>query len=113
MSAGPSRAISFMVRSGLAAALLVIACAARPTVPDASLAEVWQEYSELPDRRALAVAGSLRHERWVAGASGGHATQAAAVESALRECRARRLRQRTPSACQVYAVGEEIVWPGR
>jgi len=34
------------------------------------------------------------------------------VESALRECRANRVRQLTPLECKLYAVGDEIVWPG-
>jgi hypothetical protein len=56
------------------------------------------------------VAGDLRLGRWVSGASGGHATQAAAEERALRECRARRAAQRAQAACELYAVGDEIVW---
>ncbi len=90
----------------------MFACASRPAEPELTLTEVWAEYRELPDQRALAVAGILRQGRWVSGASGGHATSEAASASALRECQERRLRLRTPSACRLYAVGDEIVWPG-
>jgi hypothetical protein len=96
----------------LASVLWVFACAQTPVKPDVTLTEVWADYRELPDQRALAVAGVLRQGRWVSGASGGHATSAAASESALRECEARRRRLLTPSACRLYAVGEEIVWQG-
>jgi hypothetical protein len=91
--------------------LLALGCATKQ-VPEESLGSVWHDYRSLPAQRALAVAGDLRRERWVAGSSGGHATPAAAEESALRECRARRLRMRMQAACQLYAVGDEIVWPG-
>jgi hypothetical protein len=90
----------------------VLACAGNSPShrPDPTLSEVWVEYKRLPDQRALAVAGELRQGRWVMGASGGHATSDAAAESALRECQARRAVQRTPAACRLYAVGDEIVW---
>ena len=79
---------------------------------DANLTGIWKEYRALPESRALALAGNPRTDRWVAGISGGHSSLDAAVESALQECRANRLRQRMPLACKLYAVGDEIVWPG-
>ena len=88
------------------------ACASKPSGPDQSLAAVWRDYRKLPDQRALAIAGNLRQNRWVAGASGGHATIPEAEASALRECGVRRLRARAEAACQLYAVGDQIVWPG-
>jgi hypothetical protein len=101
--AGPSRFFFF-------ASLLLVSCAGGPPRPDPALSEVWAEYEKLPSQRALAVAGVLRQGRWVMGASGGHVTAAAAAESALRECRSRRAEQRTPAACRIYALGDEIVW---
>jgi hypothetical protein len=95
------------------AAILALACAARsPEAPPGTLAAVWRDYRRLPEHRALAIAGDLRQTRWVSGASGGHATQSAAEESALQECRVRRLRERQQAACQLYAIGDEIVWQG-
>jgi len=97
-----------------AAAFLALACAAaKPTAPDDSLAALWRDYRALPGHRALAIAGDFRRERWVAASSAGHVTRAAAEQSALSECRTRRIRQRTQAMCQLYAIGDEIVWPGR
>jgi hypothetical protein len=95
------------------ATLLSFGCASsKPAKLDANLAGIWKEYRDLPDSRALAIAGNPRTDRWIAGLSGGHASADAAVESALRECRANRVRQLTPLECKLYAVGDEIVWPG-
>jgi hypothetical protein len=91
---------------------LAFGCAAKPPKLDANLAGIWKEYRALPESRALALAGVPRTDRWVAGFSGGHSSDDAAAESALRECRARRLRQLMPHACKLYALGDEIVWPG-
>ena len=95
-----------------AASCLALACAADPNRPDPNLAEVWRDYRKMPDRRALAVAGNLRQSRWVSGASGGHATIPEAEAAALHRCAERRLRTRSQAQCQLYAVGDEIVWPG-
>lgn len=93
------------------AALLALACATnQPRRPDPSLAEVWRDYRKLPDYRALAIAGNFQKNRWVAGFSGGHETSAEAEAAALRECGVRRLRARAEAACQLYAIGDEIVW---
>ena len=89
------------------------ACAAGPAAPHHALAPVWRDYSALPEQRALAIAGELRHDRWVAGASGGHAVPEAAETEALRECQRRRLQKRMQAPCRIYAVGNEVVWPGR
>jgi hypothetical protein len=96
----------------LLCALLVISCAADPSKPDPVLSEVWRDYGRLPDQRALAIAGNLRQDRFVAGLSGGHATIPEAEAAALRECGVRRLRARQQAACQIYAIGDRIVWPG-
>ena len=93
------------------ALLVAIACASKPR-PDPNLAKVWRDYRRLPDHRVLALAGNLRQDRFVAGASGGYASIPDAEAAALRECRVRRLRQREQAACQIYAIGDEIVWPG-
>jgi hypothetical protein len=93
----------------LATTLAVWACAAS-RAPDPELAAVWQDYRALPEQRALAIAGELRHDRWVAGASGGHALRVEAEAGALRECRKQRKRQRMQDPCRIYAVGNEVVW---
>jgi hypothetical protein len=108
-SAGPSR--FFLVCVLVASALAGTACAAKPNAPDPILAKVWRDYRRLPDRRALAIAGNLRQDRFVSGASGGHATIPDAEAAALRECAARRLKLRQQAMCHLYAVGDEIVWP--
>lgn len=95
------------------AAIAVLASCATGRPPHDALTRVWRDYGTLPDQRALAIAGELeRHERWVAGASGGHATRSDAEAGALRECARRRQEQRMQDACRLYAVGDEVVWPG-
>jgi hypothetical protein len=94
------------------AALGLGSCTTRGAQHEA-LTRVWSDYSELPDQRALAIAGELeRNERWVAGASGGHASRRDAEEGALHECARRRQEQRMQDACRLYAVGDQVVWPG-
>jgi len=89
---------------------LLLACATRGA-PHGELTRVWRDYSALPEQRALAIAGELRQNRWVAGASGGHATPGEAETAALQECARRRLERRMQQACRLYAVGDEVVWP--
>lgn len=60
----------------------------------------------------MAIAGDPRRYPWVTGASGGHESLEEAEESALAECRRRRARRRMQAACQLYAVGSEVVWTG-
>lgn len=93
------------------AALLGAACATREP-PDPELDRLWEQYSALPPQRALAIAGDLRTSRWVAGATGGHASRDAAVAAAFQECRRRRAERRFQDACGLYAVGDEIVRSG-
>ena len=96
-------------------ALVAVACAVpeRSRAPNhPNLSRVWRDYRRLPDRRALAIAGNIEKDRFVAGASGGHATIPQAEAGALRECGERRLRAREEAACKLYAIGEEVVWPG-
>ena len=112
--AGPSRIAPIAIAAAVStAAVFAIACASKTPKPDAHLARVWRDYRALPEQRALAIAGDLRRNLWVAGSSGGHATRADAEAAALRECRARRLRQRAQAQCQLYAIGDEVVWTGR
>ena len=85
------------------------ACASSSPVPP-GLAPIWRDYSALPAERALAIAGELRHDQWVAGASGGHASRADAEEAALAECGKRRAQRRMQAPCVLYAVGDEVVW---
>lgn len=89
--------------------LQVGACASGTPTPHPELRSLWRDYRELPDERALAIAGDLARGRWVAGAVGGHASAAAAEQAALGECRLRRARARMQDACFVYAIGDEVV----
>ena len=90
--------------------LLLCSCATKLNSAHPNLTQVWNEYLEIPDQRALAIAGDPRRNRWVTAASGGHATQSAAQEDALRECRVRRKLRRLQPACVLYAAGKQIVW---
>jgi len=97
----------------IAAASIATGCAGKRVEPDEHLAAVWRDYRRLPEHRALAIAGDLRRNVWVAGSSGGHATAADAERAALAECAARRHDQRAQAMCSLYAVGDEIVWERR
>jgi hypothetical protein len=97
---------------GFGVLIAAMGCVSRPGPPDLNLAEVWRDYRKLPGERALAISGNIRQDRFVAGAAGGAATMAEAEAAALRECATRRLRQRQQAACEIYAIGDEIVWPG-
>jgi hypothetical protein len=92
--------------------LLLVACAASGPAPRPEFAQVWRRFLELPEERALAVAGDLRRNPWVAGISGGRATREEAEEAALAACHERRTLRRIQDACQLYASGDEIVWRG-
>jgi hypothetical protein len=102
------------VRSAAAAsaALLLLACASGPGPLHPELARVWREFLALPEERALVVAGDPRRDRWVSGASGGHASPEEAEGEAFLECQRRRAERRLQEPCQLYAVGEEVVWAG-
>jgi len=102
-----------VVSALVATAGLSLGCVSRGPRPHPSLVRLWQQYTELPNERAFAVAGDPGRPRWVAGLSAGHATVAEAEAGALRECGQRRRRQRMRAACVLYAVGDEIVWRGR
>jgi hypothetical protein len=60
----------------------------------------------------MAIAGDPLRDRWVSGASGGHASHEDAEREALAECRRRRAQRRMLAFCELYAVGDEIVWAG-
>ncbi len=94
-------------------AVLLLACAFEGASLPPDLVPMWQEFLTLPAERALAIAGDPRRGRWVAGASGGHATGAEAEAGALLQCRRRREVRRMQAACVLYAVGDEIVWQRR
>jgi hypothetical protein len=91
-------------------AALLLACASDGTSPPPDLDATWRDFLALPAERALAIAGDPVRDRWVAGASGGHATRAQAEAEALSECQRRRAIRRLRVACEFYAVGDEIVW---
>jgi hypothetical protein len=88
----------------------VLAACASSSPEHRELAPIWREYSALPAERALAIAGELRRDHWVAGASGGHELLADAESAALEECRRRRAQRRMQAPCSLYAVGDEVVW---
>ena len=90
----------------------ISACAGSADVSHPALETFWEDYSQLPGRRALAVAGDPDSPRWVAGAAGGLASAAEARQRALEECRARRQERRMQAPCWLYAVDDEVVWPG-
>ena len=94
------------------ATLLALACASGSRLPHPDLTRVWRDYLDLPTERALAIAGDPRRDRWVTGASGGQMSREEAEDAALAECRRRRAERRMQEACQLYAVGDEIVWAG-
>ncbi|MBW2290088.1 MAG: hypothetical protein JRG80_05805 [Deltaproteobacteria bacterium] len=96
-----------------ATAVLLMACATQEASPQPDLGPVWRDYLALPAERALAIAGDPRRDRWVTGASGGHATPDRATAEALLQCRIRRGMRRIQADCVPYAVGDEIVWRGR
>jgi hypothetical protein len=100
---------------GIAAAwtaALLLACASDQPSPHPDLAGVWRDFLSLPAERALAIAGDPRRDRWVTGASAGHATRDRAEAEALAKCRIQRGIHRMQAACVLYAVGDEIVWRG-
>jgi len=98
--------------SVIAGAVLLLACVAKRSAPHPDLTRVWRAFLALPEHRAMALAGDPRRDLWVSGASGGHESLAEAEESALSACRRRRAQRRMQAACQIYAVGDEIVWAG-
>jgi hypothetical protein len=93
--------------------MLLPGCASDGPKAPPTLAPIWQEFLELPEERALAIAGDPRHGPWVAGASGGHAIREEAEAEALTRCRMKRRLRRMQAECVIYAVGDEIVWRGR
>ncbi len=92
--------------------LLLGGCAKDLGSPHQHLTPVWREYLEMPDQRALAIAGDPRKNHWVSAASGGHSTSSAAQENALEQCRLRRRIRRLQPACVLYAIDDQIVWRG-
>jgi len=93
--------------------LLLSGCVSDGASPHPDLAPAWRDFLALPAERALAIAGDPRRDRWVTGASGGHATRAQAEAEALVRCRKLRGLRRIQAACVLYASGDEIVWRGR
>ena len=90
---------------------LSLACAATSPAPlHRELDEIWHDYRALPSARALVVAGDPRRDRWVAGASGGHASLEKAERAARAQCLKRPAQRRLRAACVPYALGDEIVW---
>ena len=102
----------------IAACVWIVGCAAagpesESATPHPVLKKLWRDYRQLPNHRALAIAGDLSRQRWVAGATGGQPSPADAEAEALRECRKQRAKKRMQDACTLYAVGNRVVWTGR
>jgi hypothetical protein len=98
----------------LGVSMLLVGCASQPSAsPHRELDALWRDYQELPAHRALAIAGEIRSERWVAGVSAGRASVDEARSQALEQCGRQRQKARMQSACSLYAVGDEIVWTRR
>ena len=96
--------------SAMMSGLLSLSCATSGrNIPHRGMEKIWNQYSEIPTKRALALAGDPSRN-WVAGSSGGHKAQLDADESALNECRRRRGERRIQASCQIYARGNRIVW---
>jgi len=97
----------------LGLALLAPACASNDAPKKLEgLHGFWTEYQELPRHRAMALAGDPE-ARWVAGASGGQASEEEAIRAAMKQCKERRKLRHMMSTCHVYALGSEIVWHQR
>jgi hypothetical protein len=92
-----------------AGAISLVACAGG-RAPHRGIGDLWQEFSRLAPKRALAVAGDP-DSVWVGAAAGGFEVQTDASEAALEECRRKRRERRMQSPCLLYAVGSDIVWP--
>ena len=100
-----------MLVAAFSAALLLAACVSGRGSPHRELSRTWRDYQALPEQRALAIAGDPERI-WVSGISGGQESLEEAEEAALSECRRRRAQRRMQAACQLYALGDEIVWTG-
>ena len=101
----------------ICAALLATVCACGSVLgtripPHRGLDRIWRQYSELPPKRALAIAGDP-NELWVGAAAGGAQAQVDASDRALEECRSRRAERRMQAPCLLYAVGDDILWLSR
>ncbi len=93
----------------LGAASVLVACGTPRVPPHPNLDRFWRYYVELPDQRALVLAGDPKR-LWVAGSAGGAETLSQAEERATQECKRRRLLRRLPGLCRTYALGDQIIW---
>ena len=72
----------------------LVSCASGPATVHRQLVPVWREYTALPGKRALAIAGVPGRGPWVTAASGGHV---AAINS-------------THIGMIVPGVGQDLAW---
>lgn len=93
----------------LMAATGISACGGPRVPPHQNLDRMWRAYVDLPDERALVVAGDP-NRLWVAGSAGGAETASQAEERATQECKRRRMARRIGGRCRTYAIGDQIVW---
>ena len=109
-TAGRMRRHGRRLRIGvLGAAAVITACGGARIPPHPSLDRLWRHYLELPDERAMVVAGDPRR-MWVGASAGGAQTSEEAVERAMEACKSRRRARRLPGLCRTYALGDRIVW---
>lgn len=71
---------------------------------------LWRRYQELPEPRALAIAGDPDTTLWVGAAAAGQATQAEAERQAVAKCMEQRAKRRLQVPCRLYAVGDFVIW---
>jgi hypothetical protein len=113
--AKPTRRLCLAVAVPAVALLLsfAVACVVSAPVrkqPHDGIAPLWKTFLSLPQQRALALAGDP-DGAWVAGAGSGESSQAAAENTALAVCAAKRAARRMQSPCLLYATDDKIVWP--
>ncbi len=88
---------------------MLAACGGPRVPPHPNLDRIWRSYVELPDERALVLAGDPKR-LWVGGSAGGAESPSQAEERATQECKRRRLLRRVPGLCRTYALGDRIIW---
>jgi hypothetical protein len=92
-------------------ALGLAACAgSQAPSRSSSFESLWARYAEMPEPRALAIAGDPNTTRWVGSAASGHASEAEAEQQALAGCKKQRASRRLQVPCRLYAIGDFVIW---
>ncbi|MBW2229944.1 MAG: hypothetical protein JRG92_17540 [Deltaproteobacteria bacterium] len=92
----------------LVGACLLSGCAPTSKAYPNEFQRLWNEYEELSPKRAIAIAGDP-YRLWLAGMSGGHATQAEANQAALDSCMKQRAKNRQQIPCRLYAEEDRLL----